>query len=129
MQIPHTSLLALAGKSPEVSLFDVDSKQIVARIETVVREIHALSVTPDGRFLAVGGATMLPDDVSRPVLMRLASRTCRVLNARTDCPSVACCSSTGDALAIGFRYEGFCWVDGWNTTQPMTLSPSGQLQK
>ena len=80
VQIPHTSLLALAGKSPEVSLFDVDSKQIVARIETGVRELHALSVTPDGRFLAVGGATVLPDDVSRPVLIELASRTCRVLD-------------------------------------------------
>lgn len=104
--IPNSSLIALAGDSPHLSILDLKTKHVVRQLDLGLTQIHALAVSQDGLQLAVGGTTT-NSDRARPILVNLKDFTHSQLSVSgpTTIESLAF-SSDSQYLAIAFRYQG-----------------------
>ena len=103
--VPRTKLLAVAGHSPVVSLIDTNTQQVINSFETNVSEIHAMAVSADGKWIAVGGNTN-SDDVAVPAIYSL--ETGALLREFTPQPTTIeslLFTSDGKFLVCGCRYE------------------------
>lgn len=72
--VPGRTLIAVAGESPVVSLIDTETQQLTYSFRTEVNEIHAMAVSSDGKWIAVGGCTNAAD-VAVPAIYSLEQGT------------------------------------------------------
>ncbi len=104
--IPNSTLIALAGDSPQVTFFDLNTKKVVRGVVVGVSQVHAIAASHDGRYLAVGGTTSSADR-ARPVLIDLRdyTQTQIPVSGPTTIESLSF-SNDSQYLAIAYRYEG-----------------------
>ncbi|MCX7400408.1 MAG: WD40 repeat domain-containing serine/threonine protein kinase [Planctomycetales bacterium] len=103
--VPHTRLLAVAGGSPVVSLIDASTQQVKYAFKTNVSEIHAMAVSADGKWIAVGGSTNA-EDVAVPAIYSLESGALlRTFSSQPTTIESLLFTSDGKFLVCGCRYE------------------------
>jgi serine/threonine protein kinase len=115
--VPGTSLLVIAGDSPAVTLLDFRHRRIEKQIITDVPSIHALSISADGKYIAVGGTTNV-NDMAIPMLYSLETGDClqRFPPQPTTIESLLL-TEDGAALVCGCRYEPVIVFDLTTGTQ------------
>jgi serine/threonine protein kinase/WD40 repeat protein len=121
--IPNTNLVALAGNEPTIRIVDRTTRETINRYKTSLRQIHALAVSSDGKYIAAGGSVKLGVERTYPTILDLSSGTMRELNVsgNSTIESLAF-SPNGRMLAIGCRYEDILVADLENTErQPIQL--------
>jgi serine/threonine protein kinase len=103
--VPGTNLLAAAGDSPVISLIDMRTQQVVHSFETNVGQIHAMAVSADGKWIAVGGNTNA-NDVAVPAIYSLENGALlRELTPQPTTIESLLFTSDGKFLVCGCRYE------------------------
>ena len=109
--VPESNLIAIAGDQQQIQLIDGDEGKIHASFFTNLQHVDALTVEPNGRRIAVGGAPNFFDR-SSPVLINVGSgQTEPVPLAGPSTIESLKFSPSGKFLATGFRYDGIAVTD------------------
>jgi len=104
--IPNARLVATAGGDGNVYIVAADSGKTQHIIQTGIRSVHALAVSPDGTQLAVGGSTDVVTDRARALVFDISTMTLiqELLEQETTIESLEF-STDGKWLASGSRYK------------------------
>lgn len=104
--IGQTGRVAIAGETDHLEILDVGTGKIHDRIQTTLRQSHALGVESSGQRIAVGGTANVFNRTS-PVLIDLQTHQIRPspISGPTTIESLSW-SPSGKFLAAGFRYNG-----------------------
>ncbi len=103
--IPNSQHVAAAGADGSVYIVDVISGKLVGRIETGIRSLNALAVSPDGRMLVAGGSANLATRWAFPKIYDLETlQLIKQLPGQATTIESLEFSADGRQVACGSRY-------------------------
>jgi serine/threonine protein kinase/WD40 repeat protein len=104
--IPKSRWIAAAAADGNVYLVDFETGQIDRKIETGIPSLHALAVSHDGKFIAVGGRTDAITDLATPKIFQVSSAM-QVQELEGQPTTIESLAFSGDdrKLVCGARYE------------------------
>jgi serine/threonine protein kinase len=98
--------IVAVGEDGRIYVADADSGALARTIETEIRSLHALAISPDGILAAVGGVTDLSPDLARVRVFNLTSGDAVAeLPAQITTVESLEFSANSLLLACGSRYE------------------------
>lgn len=104
--IPNSQQVAAAGDDGSVYIVDVITGKLIGRIETGIRSLNALAVSPDGRMLVTGGSANLATRWAFPKIYDVKTlQLIRQLPGQATTIESLEFSADGRQVACGSRYS------------------------